>query len=96
MPRYVTPGVYFEDNQRGPRPIEGVPTSIAAFLGETERGTTTPRLVTSYTEYTHWFGDVVGNRDRYLPYAASAFFQNGGEQLYVCRLTRASSVYASL
>src|SRR5215471_9362772 len=96
MPQDVTPGVSVEDNQHGPRPIEGVPTNIAAFLGETERGTTTPRLITSYTEYKHWFGDVFGDRDRYLPYAANAFFENGGKQLYVCRLTRASSVRASL
>ena len=96
MPRYVTPGVSVEDNQHGPRPIEGVPTNIAAFLGETERGTTTPRLITSYTEYKHWFGDVFGDRDRYLPYAANAFFENGGNQLYVCRLTRGSSAQASI
>ena len=96
MPQDVTPRVCVEDNQRGPRPIDGVPTSIAAFLGDAERGTTTPRLITSYTEYKHWFGDIFGSRDRYLPYAANAFFENGGRQLYVCRLTRASSVRASL
>ena len=38
MPEYLHPGVYIEEIERGPRPIEGVPTSTAAFLGETERG----------------------------------------------------------
>ena len=47
MPEYLHPGVYIEEIERGPRPIEGVPTSTAAFLGEAERGPTTPRLVTS-------------------------------------------------
>jgi phage tail sheath protein FI len=47
MPEYLYPGVYIEEIERGPRPIEGVPTSTAAFLGEAERGSITPRLVTS-------------------------------------------------
>jgi uncharacterized protein len=96
MPQYFTPGVYVEEIERGPRPIEGVPTSIAAFLGETERGATMPRLVTSYTEYKRWFGDVFGDRTRYLPYSANGFFENGGKQLYVCRLTRLTSVQAAM
>jgi phage tail sheath protein FI len=97
MPQYLTPGVYIEEIERGPRPIEGVPTNIAAFLGEAERGTTTPLLVTSYTEYRRWFGDVFGaNRDRYLPYAANGFFENGGNLLYVCRLTRSDAAVASI
>ena len=50
MPEYLHPGVYIEEIERGPRPIEGVPTSTAAFLGEAERGAITPRLVTSYQE----------------------------------------------
>lgn len=85
MPEYLHPGVYIEEIERGPRPIEGVPTSTAAFLGETERGPLRPRLVTSYTEYKRWFGGTF--RDgRYMPHAASGFFDNGGKRLYVCRI----------
>jgi phage tail sheath protein FI len=54
MSKYATPGVYIEQVAGGPRPVEGVPTSGAAFLGETERGSTRPRLVTSHAEYFHW------------------------------------------
>lgn len=86
MAEYLAPGVYVEEIERGPKPIEGVPTSTAAFLGETERGPITPKLVTSYIEYKRWFGDVFGNRDRYMPYAASGFFENGGKRLFVCRI----------
>jgi phage tail sheath protein FI len=86
MPEYLTPAVYIEEIDRGPRPIEGVPTSTAAFLGETERGPITPRLITSYAEYQRWFGDVFGQRDRFMPYAANGFFENGGRRLYVCRI----------
>jgi phage tail sheath protein FI len=85
MPEYLTPGVYVEEIERGPRPIEGVPTSTSAFLGETERGPIRPRLVTSYSEYLRWFGDVIG-AGRFMPEAASGFFDNGGKRLYVCRI----------
>jgi len=85
MPEYLHPGVYIEEIERGPRPIEGVPTSTAAFLGETERGPITPRLVTSYKEYQRWFGTVFGP-DKFLPYAASGFFENGGKRVYICRI----------
>jgi len=86
MPEYVHPGVYIEEIERGPKPIEGVPTSTAAFLGETERGATKPRLVTSYKDYRRWFGDVFGDT-KFMPYAAGGFFENGGQRLYVCRIT---------
>jgi hypothetical protein len=85
MPNYLHPGVYIEEIERGPRPIEGVPTSITAFLGETERGPVKPTLVTSYKEYQRWFGGVF-DPQKYMPFAASGFFENGGNQLYVCRI----------
>ncbi|MEO8186103.1 MAG: phage tail sheath family protein [Burkholderiaceae bacterium] len=85
MPEYLHPGVYIEEIERGPKPIEGVPTSTAAFLGESERGPTMPTLVTSYKDYARWFGGVFGDT-KFLPYAVSGFFENGGKRLYVCRI----------
>ena len=58
MPEYLHPGVYIEEIEHGPRPIEGVATSTAAFIGETERGPTKPLLVTRYNDYKRWFGGV--------------------------------------
>ena len=86
MPEYRHPGVYIEEIERGPKPIEGVLTSTAAFLGETERGPTKPRLVTSYEDYMRWFGGVFG-MDKFMPYAVKGFFENGGTRLYICRIT---------
>jgi phage tail sheath protein FI len=94
MPQYFTPGVYVEEIERGPVPIEGVPTSLAAFLGETERGPLRPRLVTSYKDYKRFFGGVFG-QDKYLPYAVAGFFDNGGTQLYVCRIVGPNAMPAS-
>jgi hypothetical protein len=85
MPEYLAPGVYIEEIERGPRPIEGVATSTAAFVGETERGPTRPRLVTSYGEYMRLFGGVF-DEGRYVPYAVKAFFDNGGRRLYIARV----------
>ncbi|MEO8519782.1 MAG: phage tail sheath family protein [Acidobacteriota bacterium] len=93
MAEYLHPGVYIEEIERGPRPIEGVPTSTAAFLGEAERGPITPRVVTSYKEYQRWFGDVF-DQTRFLPYAANGFFENGGRRAYICRIVGDASVTA--
>jgi phage tail sheath protein FI len=78
MPEYLHPGVYIEEIERGP-------TSTAAFLGEAERGSITPRLVTSFKEYQRWFGKVFG-ADKFLPYAIDGFFENGGKRVFICRL----------
>lgn len=85
MPEYLHPGVYIEEIERGPRPIEGVPTSTAAFLGEAERGSIKPRMVTSFKEYQRWFGNVFGP-DKFLPYTVNGFFENGGKRVFICRL----------
>ncbi|MGZ5442152.1 MAG: phage tail sheath family protein [Thermoanaerobaculia bacterium] len=94
MPEYLHPGVYIEEIERGPRPIEGVPTSTAAFLGEAERGQITPRLVTSYKDYQRWFGDVF-DPNKFLPYAVNGFFENGGKRLFVCRIVGQGAGIAS-
>jgi phage tail sheath protein FI len=85
MPEYTYPGVYIEEIERGPRPIEGVPTSTAAFIGETEKGPLTPQLVTSYGDYQRWFGGVFA-AGKFLPHAVNGFFENGGKRAYVCRV----------
>jgi phage tail sheath protein FI len=41
--------------------------------------------VTSYSDYTRWFGSVFGEA-RFMPHAVNGFFENGGKRLYVCRI----------
>jgi uncharacterized protein len=69
-------------------------TSIAAFLGETERGPSYPTLVTSDADYARWFGGVF-LPDRYLPYAVRGFFENGCKRLYVARIVGAGATAAT-
>ena len=58
MPEYLSPGVYVEEIDAGPKPIEGVSTSTVGAVGVTVRGPTKgkPVLVTSFAEFTRKFG----------------------------------------
>jgi phage tail sheath protein FI len=91
MPEYLAPGVYVEEVNTGPRPIEGVSTSTAGFVGEAERGSTKPTLVTSWADYVRSFGGYIDrppmNATNWrLPYAVRGFFDNGGQRLYIARV----------
>ena len=95
MPEYLAPGVYVEEIERGPRPIEGVPTSTAALLGETERGPLRPTLVTSYADYQRHFGGPFAD-GKYMPDAINGFFENGGRRVYICRISGNGATAAKL
>jgi phage tail sheath protein FI len=90
MPEFLHPGVFIEEIESGPRPIEGVPTSTAAFLGEAERGSVTPRMVSSHKEYQRWFGTAAG-AESFLPDAVNGFFDNGGRCVFICRVVGRSA-----
>lgn len=95
MSEFLHPGVYVQESPSAVRPIEGVSTSTAAFIGIADKGPVPgtllpkgspayPMLVTSFTEYTRAFGGF--RADSFLTYAVQAFFQNGGQRLYVVRV----------
>lgn len=58
MAEYLSPGVYIEEIDAGPRPIAGVSTSTAGMVGVTARGPYTgkPKLVTNFLEFQTIFG----------------------------------------
>jgi phage tail sheath protein FI len=85
MPTYLSPGVYVEEVETGSRPIEGVGTAVAAFVGFADRGPfDEPTLVTNWTQFTETFGDFVAGF--YLAHAVYGYFQNGGGTCYVVRV----------
>jgi phage tail sheath protein FI len=85
MPNYLAPGVYMEEVSSGSRPIEGVGTAVAGFVGFAEKGPVSePILVTNWTQFTRIFGGFV--EDAYLPYSVYGYFLNGGGSAYVIRL----------
>jgi len=100
MPEYLAPGVYVEELDIGAKSIEGVSTSTAGFIGETERGACTPQLVTAVEQFARLFGrggfDVRGNISQsYLPAAVKGFFDNGGSRCFVCRVVGKNAKSAS-
>jgi phage tail sheath protein FI len=75
--------------------IDGVGTSTAGFAGITERGPEYPCLTTSWLEYQRVFGGHLPGTVSYLPRAVQGFFENGGQRLYIARITGTNeSAYA--
>ena len=98
MPELLHPGVYVQEVSSGVRPIEGVSTSTAAFIGVADKGpipgtvlptgrAAQPVMVTSLTDYTRQFGGF--RRDSFLTYAVRSFYENGGRRLYIVRVAPA-------
>jgi len=56
MPEYLAPGVYVEEVSAGNKPIPGVSTCTAGFVGSTERGPLAPQYITSWLEFRRWYG----------------------------------------
>ncbi|MFE1715931.1 phage tail sheath family protein, partial [Streptomyces sp. NPDC058728] len=73
MPTYLSPGVYVEEVAGGSRPIEGVGTSVAAFVGLAPHGPLNePTLVTNWSQYVAEFGDFTDGC--YLAHSVYGFF----------------------
>ena len=109
MPEYLSPGVYVEEVDRGPKPIEGVGTAMAVFVGFTEKaqlaetvdGETVTRdllgkaqLVTNWSQYAERFGGFV--QGAYLPHSVYGYFQNGGTRCYVLSIKTIPRAQAAL
>jgi phage tail sheath protein FI len=85
MGNYLSPGVFVEEVPAGSRPIEGVGTAIAGFVGFAESGAfNKPTLVTNWSQYTEHFGGFL--EGGYLAHAVYGFFANGGGSAYVIRV----------
>jgi len=85
MPEYLAPGVYMEEFEIGAKPIEGVSTSTAAFLGIAKKGPLDkPTLITNQQEFVIKFGGHL--KESYLAYAVEGFFRNGGKRCFIVRV----------
>src|SRR5215203_1905876 len=93
MPTYLTPGVYVEEVPSSSKPIEGVGTSIAAFVGLAPGGpVNTPMRISNWTQFAKLFGDPTEPDNgpfmegAYLAHSVYGFFQNGGGLCWVVRV----------
>ena len=88
---FTYPGVYMKEVSGAPGPIAGVTTSTLGLIGWTSKGEVDePTLVTSFTEFTSAFGTFT--EKGITPTEAYAFFQNGGQRLYVVRVTSSDAI----
>ncbi|MBI3369041.1 MAG: phage tail sheath family protein, partial [Burkholderiales bacterium] len=100
MPEYLVPGVYVEEIAAAAKPIEGVPTSTAGFIGAARFGPvdSASPLITSLAEYERLYDPFgagqpldwadAGAAPNFQWQAVRAFFAEGGQRLFIARLFR--------
>ena len=89
------PGIYVEEIATGARPIEGVGTSVAAFVGSAPRGPIDrAKRIAGFHEFVRDFGDL--DARSFLGYSVQHFFANGGREAYIVRLASDNARVASL
>src|SRR4051812_6322367 len=93
MPTYLTPGVYVEEIPAAQKPLEGVSTSVAAFIGLAPGGpVNTPMRIANWSQFARIFGDPANPdagpfmQGAYLAHSVYGFFQNGGNLCLVIRV----------
>ncbi|BBO89471.1 phage tail sheath C-terminal domain-containing protein [Desulfosarcina ovata] len=96
MPSYLHPGVYVEEIPSGAKPIEGVGTSTAAFVGYATKGPMAqPTLIYKWDTYDEQFGGLrdTGKSAQGDPmgFAVYNFFLNGGTAAYIVRVAQEDS-----
>ena len=137
MPEYLAPGVYVEEVPSAVKPIAGVSTSTAGFIGVVPdsvqlpgpiKGSGSPpkfasvavtpaaanevKLVTSWSDFVKYFGDVIGGEQpatatavdtvtiddgyRRLAQAVYGFFNNGGTRCFVVRIAAEADLSKAL
>ncbi|MFZ3475692.1 phage tail sheath family protein [Streptomyces sp. 4.24] len=85
MATYLAPGVFVEESAGGSRPVEGVGTSVAAFVGFAEQGPLNePVRITTWGQFTKTFGEFI--EGSYLAHSVYGYFTNGGGTCYVVRV----------
>ena len=102
MAEYLSPGVYVEEFDSGPAPMQGVGTSTAGFVGLAEKGPVSgsPVFVSSASDFTRKFGGYLQQSEfgeyRYLAHAVSHFFANGGARAFVMRVVPPDAAVAGV
>ena len=93
MPTYLTPGVYVEEVPSASKPIEGVGTSIAAFVGLAPGGpVNTPMRISNWSQFAKIYGDPEQPDNgpfmegAYLAHSVYGFFMNGGALCWIVRV----------
>ena len=95
MAEYLSPGVYVEEFNSGPRPIQAAGTAMAAFVGFAPSGPKNQAvLITNWSQFVETFGKIEPGLNvpnphmdgAYLSHCVYGYFQNGGGRCYVVRI----------
>lgn len=92
MAENLSPDAYVGKFDSGAKPMEGVETSTAGFIGAAERGPVEgrPRLITNFEDFKRNYGGYLPANEfgnyRFLAYAVEHFFINGGSRCFVMRV----------
>lgn len=82
------PGVYIEEVPSGARPIVGVATSVAAFVGRTKKGSIDAAIrCFSFADFERKCGGLWNESE--LGHSVFQFFLNGGGEALICRVVSA-------
>lgn len=91
MANYTRPDVYIEEILTPDQSPQGVTTSVAAFVGATERGPANKAIfVDSFDAFVRVFGNALAKESLY--YTIRSFFLNGGTACYVVRLVSSVAI----
>jgi phage tail sheath protein FI len=88
------PGVYIEELPSGVRPILGVSTSTTAFVGRARKGPVDePTTIHSFGDFDRLFGGLW--QDSRMSFAVRQYFDNGGREAVIVRVTRGAATRAA-
>ena len=95
MATLTYPGVYVQEISGGVRPIQAAGTSTAAFIGQAEKGLLTEaKKIFNFTEFQAEYGGFLPGS--FLAHAVFQFFNNGGSECYVVRVTGSGAQPANI
>ncbi|MGL4397971.1 MAG: phage tail sheath subtilisin-like domain-containing protein [Hyphomicrobium sp.] len=96
MPEYLHPGVYVEETSYRGKPIQGVSTSTAGFVGAARKGPEgRATFIPSFAAFQRLFGEPVRQLSApgdFLGHSVRSFFENGGARCYVVRALAADAL----
>src|ERR1022692_850362 len=94
MPTFSTPGVYILE-QAGPKTIQPVGTSVAAFVGQAPDATAhlgEAVAVNNWSQFRTQFAAADNLNSTALSHAVNGFFINGGNRLFIVNVADSDAI----
>ena len=94
MPTYSNPGVYVNETPLANNvQRSNNAQTVAMFIGDAQRGPSTPKLINSWSGFKALYGDINPNYE--LGYSVYHYFANGGRDAYIGRVVKRSGTVAA-